>query len=187
MKYLIVGLGNPGSEYINTRHNIGFMVLDALAGASNAVFKSERLADVCEIKHKGRVLILVKPNTFMNLSGKAVNYWLQEENIPLENLLVITDDIALPFGKIRIRPSGSDGGHNGLKNINETLGHNNYARMRFGIGADFNKGQQAQYVLSPFTLEQRLQLPQRIKFASDAVLSFAFAGLQNTMNAYNNN
>lgn len=186
MKYLIVGLGNPGSEYANTRHNIGFMVLDALAGASNAVFKNERLADVCEIKHKGRTLFLVKPTTYMNLSGKAVNYWLQEEKIPVENLLVITDDIALPFGKIRIRPAGSDGGHNGLKNINEILGHNNYARMRFGIGADFAKGKQADYVLSPFDLEQRLRLPQQIKVAAAAVLSFAFAGLQNTMNEFNN-
>jgi len=186
MKYLIVGLGNIGSEYDNTRHNIGFSVLDALAKASGAVFSSDRLAHVCEIRHKGRTLVLVKPTTFMNLSGKAVNYWMQQHKIPKENLLVVTDDLALPFGKIRIRPSGSDGGHNGLKDINATLGHQDYARMRFGISSEFSKGHQVNYVLGKWTDEEQTQLEPRIKLACDAILSFATAGLGLTMTGFNN-
>lgn len=140
MKYLIVGLGNIGAEYAETRHNIGFKVLDALAEASSAVFSSARYGAVAECRHRGRQLILLKPSTYMNLSGKAVRYWLDAEKIPIENLLVIVDDIALPFGQLRMRTKGSDGGHNGLKNINELLGHNNYSRIRFGIGGDFPQG-----------------------------------------------
>ena len=137
MKYLIIGLGNPGAEYENTRHNIGFKVLDALVSASNTSFTTDRYADVAEIKFRGRNLVLIKPNTFMNLSGKAVNYWMQNTKIDIENMLVITDDISLPFGVLRMRKKGSDGGHNGLKDINSVIGDNNYARLRFGVGNDF--------------------------------------------------
>ena len=147
MKYLIVGLGNIGAEYAGTRHNIGFKVLDALAEASNAVFTTARYGDVAELKHKGRTLILLKPSTYMNLSGKAVRYWMEAEKIAPENLLVVSDDIALPFGTLRMRPRGSAGGHNGLKNIAELLGTEDYARMRFGVGGDFPKGHQVDYVL----------------------------------------
>jgi PTH1 family peptidyl-tRNA hydrolase len=186
MKYLIAGLGNIGADYAHTRHNIGFDVLDALSGASNTFFKPGRLADVAEVRHKGRKLILIKPATFMNLSGKAVNYWLREENIPIENLLVVVDDLALPFGTLRLRPNGSDAGHNGLKNINEILGHQNYARLRFGIGNDFPKGQQVDFVLGKWSEEEQKNLEPRIKQANHIILSFATAGLGNTMAAFNN-
>jgi peptidyl-tRNA hydrolase, PTH1 family len=186
MKYLIVGLGNPGSEYSETRHNIGFKTLDALAGASNVVFTPSRLVDVAEVKHKGRTLILIKPTTFMNLSGKAVNYWLQEEKIPLERMMVITDDLALPFGKIRIRAKGSHGGHNGLRNIEEILGTQAYARMRFGVGNDFDQGQQVQYVLSPWNQDEVAALDERLNLAKEALLAFSTAGLARTMSDYNN-
>ena len=146
MKYLIAGLGNIGSEYKNTRHNIGFQILDALAGASNIGFKDKRYGFVAEYKFKARTFILLRPTTFMNLSGRAVNYWLQKEKIPFENLLVLVDDIALPFGTIRVRGKGNDGGHNGLSNINQVLGRNDYARLRFGIGDHFHKGFQVDYV-----------------------------------------
>ncbi|PIY03692.1 MAG: aminoacyl-tRNA hydrolase, partial [Bacteroidetes bacterium CG_4_10_14_3_um_filter_31_20] len=158
MKYLIAGLGNIGSEYSDTRHNIGFMVLDALAKTSNAVFETNRLCFNVKIKHKGRTIILIKPTTYMNLSGKAIKYWLEKEKISQEKLLVVLDDIALPFGTVRIKPNGSNGGHNGLKSIDEMLGNNNYARMRFGVGNDFSKGRQADYVLSNFTTEEKKQL-----------------------------
>ncbi|MFZ5553983.1 MAG: aminoacyl-tRNA hydrolase [Bacteroidota bacterium] len=186
MNFLIVGLGNIGSEYENTRHNIGFTVLDVLAKASNAVFTQDRHAFVSEIKHKGKKLVLVKPTTFMNLSGKAVSYWLQHEKIPIENLLVITDDLALPFGKVRLRPSGSDGGHNGIRNINETLGHDKYARLRFGIGNEFPRGGQVDFVLSPWAEEEQKALEPRVALACDIVKSFCTAGLQRTMSDYNN-
>ncbi|MDA9267749.1 aminoacyl-tRNA hydrolase [Salibacteraceae bacterium] len=186
MKYLIVGLGNPGSEYSETRHNIGFKTLDALAGASNVVFTPSRLVDVAEVKHKGRTLILIKPTTFMNLSGKAVNYWLQEEKIPLERMMVITDDLALPFGKIRIRAKGSHGGHNGLRNIEEVLGTQAYTRMRFGVGNDFGQGQQVQYVLSPWNQDEVAALDERLNLAKEALLAFSTAGLARTMSDYNN-
>jgi len=186
MKYLIVGLGNPGSEYSETRHNIGFKTLDALAKASNVVFTHGRYADVAEIKHKGRTLILIKPMTFMNLSGKAVNYWLKEEKIPIERCMIITDDIALPFGKIRIRATGSAGGHNGLRNITEILGSQAYPRLRFGVGSDFGRGQQVQYVLANWTSEEESQLAERIDKVNEAVLSFAAIGLERTMNFFNN-
>lgn len=187
MKYLIVGLGNPGEEYTNTRHNIGFKALDALASASNVVFSPGRYGDTTELKHKGRTLILVKPMTFMNLSGKAVNYYMQKEKIPADRILIITDDIALPFGKIRIRAKGSDGGHNGLKNIQDLLGTNKYPRMRFGVGDDFPKGTQVNYVLSNWSPEEEIALSERLTKVSEAILSFPSIGLERTMNFFNNN
>lgn len=185
MKYLIVGLGNIGAEYAETRHNIGFKVLDALAEASSAVFSTARYGAVAECRHRGRQLILLKPSTYMNLSGKAVRYWLDAEKIPIENLLVIVDDIALPFGQLRMRTKGSDGGHNGLKNINELLGHNNYARIRFGIGGDFPQGFQVDYVLGKWTDEERKTMPERVGVAVDAIRSFVSVGAAMTMNTYN--
>lgn len=187
MKYLIAGLGNVGSEYAETRHNIGFMVLDAFAKASNAVFESNRLAFTTKLKFKGKTFILIKPTTFMNLSGKAVLYWLNKENILPENLLVVLDDIALPFGTIRIKPNGNNGGHNGLKNIDETLGHNNYARMRFGVGNNFNKGKQANYVLSEFSKEEKIDIIPCIDKMTKAIVNFGLTGIQDTMNHYNGN
>ena len=165
MKYLIIGLGNPGAEYENTRHNIGFKVLDKLVSASNTSFTTDRYADVAELKFKGRKLVLIKPNTFMNLSGKAVNYWMQQSKIEATNILVVTDDISLPFGVLRMRKKGSDGGHNGLKDINSVIGNNNYARLRFGIGNDFTRGKQADYVLSNFTDEDNESIEERIDLA----------------------
>jgi PTH1 family peptidyl-tRNA hydrolase len=185
LKYLIVGLGNPGTEYAETRHNIGFKVLDALAEASNLVFKNNRLANVAEWKFKGRIFILIKPTTYMNLSGKAVNYWLQAEKIPIENLLVIVDDLALPFGTIRIKTEGSDGGHNGLSDISEVLGHSNYNRMRFGIGNNFSAGRQVDYVLGKWNEDELMFLPERINQICEAVKSFGSIGIQRTMNIYN--
>lgn len=186
MKYLIVGLGNIGAEYENTRHNIGFTVLDALAKASNIFFTEGRHAHVAELKFKGRTIVLVKPTTFMNLSGKAVNYWLQQHSIPVENMLVITDDLSLPFGKIRLRPSGSDGGHNGLKDIIAVLGHNNFARLRFGIGSEFSKGHQSNYVLGKWSTEEEKALQLRIELCAEIIKGFTTAGLQRTMNDFNN-
>ena len=185
MKFLIVGLGNIGAEYTNTRHNIGFMVLDSLANTKEAKFETKRYADISEIRHKGKSIYLIKPSTYMNLSGKAVNYWLQELKVSQENLLVITDDIALPFGKIRLRPKGSDGGHNGLKHINETLQSENYARMRIGVGNDFPKGFQAEYVLSPFDAAQEEKLPELLEESQKAVLSFCLEGISIAMNRHN--
>ena len=186
MKYLIAGLGNIGDEYRDTRHNIGFMILDVLAGASNAVFMQGRYACFTEIRHRGRQLILIKPTTYMNLSGKAVNYWLQTENIPVENLMIVLDDIALPFGKIRIRATGSDGGHNGLKHISHTLGHSDYIRLRFGIGGIFPEGGQVDYVLSSWTYEEKKLLPERTSLAAEAIKSFSTIGIERTMNFFNN-
>lgn len=185
MKYLIAGLGNIGSEYSNTRHNIGFMVLDALAKASNISFNDARYGSVAEVKHKGRTFILLKPSTYMNLSGKALSYWLQKEKIPLENLLVIVDDIALPLCTLRLRAAGSDGGHNGLKSIDEVLGTKDYARLRFGIGGDFPKGYQVDYVLGQWTDEETKQLPESMKAASDIIFSFGTIGIERTMNFFN--
>jgi PTH1 family peptidyl-tRNA hydrolase len=185
MKFLIVGLGNIGSEYAETRHNIGFKVLDALAGASNLFFKTDRYGDVCELKHKGRTFILLKPSTYMNLSGNAVRYWLQQEKIPVENMLVVTDDLALPFGKLRMRGQGSDGGHNGLKHINEILKTTQYARLRFGISAEFSKGQQVDYVLGVWNELEKETLQEHIDRSAKAVLSFGLIGLARTMNEVN--
>jgi len=185
MKYLIVGLGNIGAEYAETRHNIGFKVLDALAGASNAFFTTARYGDAAELRHKGRTLVLLKPSTYMNLSGKAVRYWLDAEKIARENLLVVSDDIALPFGTLRMRQKGSAGGHNGLKNIVELLGSEEFARMRFGVGGDFPRGHQVDYVLGEWTPEEREALPERLEIFGDAILSFATIGVERTMNLFN--
>lgn len=184
-KFLIVGLGNIGEEYAETRHNIGFKILDYLAQESKIKFSSNRLADKAELKHKGKTLILIKPSTFMNLSGKAVNYWLNTEKINIENMLVLVDELALPFGKIRIGPKGSNGGHNGLKHIEEVLGTVNYPRLRFGIGNEFNKGSQINYVLGKWNEEELKTLDQRIKICTDAILSFSFIGLERCMNEFN--
>lgn len=186
MKYLIVGLGNIGSEYRNTRHNIGFKVLDAFAEASNIIFSTQRYGDVAQVRVKNKVLFLLKPSTYMNLSGEAVRYWMNKENIPLENVLVIVDDLALPFGAIRIKGKGSDGGHNGLKNIAALVGGQNYARLRFGIGNDFPKGAQVDYVLGNFTEEQEKALPERAKVAIDAIKAFCLSGLTFAMNNFSN-
>ena len=185
MKYLIVGLGNIGAEYADTRHNAGFDVLDALAGASNISFAAARYGAVAELKYKGRTLVLLKPSTYMNLSGKAVRYWMDAGKIAPENLLVVSDDIALPFGTLRMRTKGSSGGHNGLKNISELLGREDYARIRFGIGGNFARGQQIDYVLGTWTDEERKLLPERLKVFGDAVLSFAAIGAERTMNLFN--
>ena len=185
MKYLIAGLGNIGQEYENTRHNVGFMILDALASASNIVFKDKRYGFVSELKYKSRSIILLKPSTFMNLSGKAVNYWLQKEKIPLENLLVLVDDIALKFGQLRLRQKGSPGGHNGLTNICDMLGTHDYARLRFGIGDNFPKGYQVDYVLSEWSADEKKLLPEKLETCSEIVKSFCTIGIERTMNFYN--
>ncbi len=185
MKYLIVGLGNIGPEYHETRHNIGFMVLDALAKASNIVFSDKRYGFVANMSLKGRQIILLKPSTFMNLSGNAVRYYMQKEKIPLENVLIIADDLALPFGTLRLKPRGSDAGHNGLAHIASTLGTQNYARLRFGIGNDFPRGYQVQYVLSPFDEEDWKTMPERLETAGEIIKSFCLAGVDITMNKYN--
>lgn len=186
MKYLIVGLGNIGPEYRNTRHNIGFKVLDAFAEVSNISFSTQRYGDIAQVRVKNKVLVLLKPSTYMNLSGEAVRYWMNKENIPLENVLVIVDDIALPFGAIRIKGKGSDGGHNGLKNIAAMIGTQNYARIRFGLGNDFPKGAQIDYVLGNFTEEQEKLMPERLKVAIDAIKAFCLSGLTFAMNNYSN-
>lgn len=185
MKYLIVGLGNIGPEYQDTRHNIGFSVLDAFAKASNAVFEDMRYGAVCEVKVKGRTLVLLKPNTYMNLSGKAVNYWMQKEKIALGDLLVVVDDLALPFGTLRLRAQGSDGGHNGLKNINLLLGSNAYARLRYGIGNGFSKGQQIDYVLGTWDDTEYEELPALLARGGEIITSFVLQGIARTMNTFN--
>ena len=184
--FLVVGLGNIGAEYANTRHNMGFMVLDAWAQASNAVFETGRYASTAEVSFKGRKFILIKPSTYMNLSGNAVRYWINEKKIRPENLLVVVDDLSLPFGKIRIKPSGSEGGHNGLKSITSVLGTQEYARLRFGIGNDFPRGGQVNWVLGEFPPEQLEHLNERINIACEAIKSFCLAGMQFTMNNFNN-
>lgn len=186
MKYLVVGLGNIGSEYKNTRHNIGFMVLDALAKAANTFFEPNKLGDTASFKYKARTFILLKPSTYMNLSGKAVNYYLQKEKIKTENLLIITDDIALPFGTLRLKGKGSDGGHNGLRNIIEALGNANFSRLRFGVGSEFVKGKQINHVLGNFADEETSLLPERLLQTTEIIKSFATIGLSRTMSAYNN-
>lgn len=185
MKYLVAGLGNIGSEYENTRHNIGFKILDAFAEASNISFGPDRYGDTAIAKHKGRSLVLLKPSTFMNLSGKAVSYWLQKEKIPIEKLLVITDDLALPFGTLRLKKKGSDGGHNGLKNIQELLGTTNYPRLRFGIGDEFSKGQQVNYVLSNWDEEESKKLDERISKCCEIIQAFATIGAERAMSTFN--
>lgn len=184
-KFLIVGLGNIGAEYVNTRHNIGFKVLDFLAKKEALTFETVKLGTLAEYKFKGRTFLLLKPNTYMNLSGKAIKFWMDKENIPLENILVITDDLNLSFGTIRIKPKGSDGGHNGLKNTNLVLNTQNYARFRFGISDEFKKGQQVDYVLGEWDDTEKTALPERLELASEIIKSFGTAGLENTMNTFN--
>lgn len=184
-KYLIVGLGNIGAEYIHTRHNIGFKIVDYFARKNEAAFETVKLGTLANFSSKGRQILLLKPNTYMNLSGKAVQYWMQKEHIVPENILVITDDLNLSFGTIRIKPKGSDGGHNGLKNINFVLNSNEYPRFRFGISDAFKKGQQVNYVLGEWDTEEQEKLKERLEITSEIILSFAMAGLETTMNLYN--
>lgn len=185
MKYLITGLGNIGPDYVNTRHNIGFDVLDALAEASNISFNDKRYGYIAELKYKSRILILLKPSTYVNRSGLAINYWLKKEKIPVEKLLVIADDLALPFGSLRLRPKGGDGGHNGLNNIIQILGTQNFSRLRFGIGDDFSRGQQVDYVLGKWDEKEKKELPDLIGQSCDIVKSYATIGLEFTMNQFN--
>ena len=184
-KFLIVGLGNIGAEYINTRHNIGFKVVDYFAKKKSIVFETVKFGSMAQYRNKGKFFFLLKPNTYMNLSGKAVHYWMGQEKIPIENILVITDDLNLSFGTIRIKPKGSDGGHNGLKNINLLLNTQNYARFRFGISDEFKKGQQVNYVLGEWNAYELEKLTERLETASEAILSFGLNGLENTMTTYN--
>lgn len=185
MNYLIVGLGNIGYEYIDTRHNIGFSVLDAFAKASNIVFTTKRYGDVAEVRYKGQSFTLLKPSTYMNLSGKAVNYWLQQTKIPLENLLVISDDMALPVGHLRLRKKGSDGGHNGLANISEMIGTENYSRLRIGIGSHLGFGNQVDFVLGKWTPEEKEEIVPAIDNAVECIKSFGTIGVDRTMNVFN--
>jgi aminoacyl-tRNA hydrolase len=185
MNFLIVGLGNIGSEYAQTRHNIGFRVLDALAKASNLVFEDKRYGAVTTLKVKNQTLTLLKPSTYMNLSGNAVRYWMNEKKIPLENILVVVDDLSLPFGQLRMRPGGSEAGHNGLKHISSVLGTQQYARLRFGIGNDFPRGGQVDFVLGEFTEEDLKTMDERLELAGEMVKSFALSGIQFTMNHFN--
>lgn len=186
MKYLLIGLGNPGPEYVNTRHNIGFNVLDALTRASSVVFAPGRYADVAEVRHKGRTLVCLKPQTFMNLSGKAVRYWMDQENVPAERILVITDDLALPFGRIRLRAGGGAGGHNGLTSIIELIGTESFPRLRFGIGSDFARGRQSDHVLGRWSAEEEKTLDERVEIARQAVLDLALMGIGHAMSHFNN-
>lgn len=184
-KYLIVGLGNIGAEYVNTRHNVGFKVLDYVAQKESLSFETAKLGTMTEYSIKGRKLILLKPNTYMNLSGKAVQHWMAKENIAKENVLVITDDLNLPFGAIRIKTKGSDGGHNGLKDIQRILTTSEYPRFRFGISDEFKKGQQVDYVLGEWSEAEKNKLPERFEMAKQIIESFVLAGLANTMNSFN--
>ncbi|WP_121667281.1 aminoacyl-tRNA hydrolase [Mesonia aquimarina] len=184
-KFLVVGLGNIGPKYHNTRHNIGFKILDYLAEKETLTFETVKLGDRTEYKYKGRTFILLKPSTFMNLSGKAVNYWLTKEKISLENLLIITDDLNLPFGTIRLKTKGSDGGHNGLKDIQQQLNTNKYNRFRFGISDEFSKGNQINYVLGEWSEDEKKQMPERLDKAVELIKSFGTAGISNTMNSFN--
>lgn len=185
MKYLIVGLGNPGVKYENTRHNVGFKVLDELVKDSNHQFEVDKLGDIARFKFKGRTLVLLKPSTFMNLSGKALNYWMKKEKIPIERVLVIVDDIALPFGKIRLKPKGSDAGHNGLKDIASVLNTTKYPRLKFGIGNDFPRGRQVEYVLGEWSNKEQKELPLLLNKATEFIKSFATIGIERTMNSLN--
>lgn len=185
MKYLIVGLGNIGTEYANTRHNIGFMMIDAFAQSKNAEWQDKRYGFVAKCRVKSAEMVLLKPSTFMNLSGNAVRYWLQQEKIPIENMLVLVDDLNLPFGSIRIRKQGSNGGHNGLGNIQSVLGTDAYARVRFGIGNEYTRGGQINFVLGQWTPEEEHQLEDRLKIVSELIPSFCLQGVDRTMNLFN--
>nr|WP_139226577.1 aminoacyl-tRNA hydrolase [Zhouia amylolytica] len=184
-KFLIVGLGNIGAEYADTRHNIGFKVLDYFAEKESLKFETKRLGDLTSFKFKGRTFVFLKPNTYMNLSGKAVRYWMNTEKIPIENILVITDDINLDFGTIRVKGKGSDGGHNGLKNIQQELNTNKYPRFRFGIGDSFSKGKQVDYVLGEWSDDELSKMPERLEKSYELIKSFGTAGMNNTMNTFN--
>lgn len=184
-KLLVVGLGNIGSEYAETRHNIGFKVLDFLAEQEGFAFESAKLGAVATFKHKGKSILCLKPSTYMNLSGKAIKYWMEKEKISLENLLVVTDDINLPFGTIRLKTQGSDGGHNGLKDVQNSLRTAQYSRFRFGVGSEFGKGRQVEYVLGTWNEEETKALPERLQKSADLIRSFAFSGVKNTMNVFN--
>jgi PTH1 family peptidyl-tRNA hydrolase len=186
MKYLIAGLGNIGEEYKHTRHNIGFDVADAFVAKHGGVFRNDRLADVAECKWKGKVFVVIKPTTYMNLSGKAVKYWMDKEKVPLENLLVIMDELALPLNVLRLRPGGSDAGHNGLKSIQELLGSNQYPRLRFGIGNNFPKGRQVEYVLGRWTAKEEPVVRLKIEKSVEIIEAIASIGIERTMNNYNN-
>jgi len=185
MKYLIAGLGNFGIDYVNTRHNIGFDVVEKLAADKNVVFTSGRYADVAEFKFKGKTFLLIKPTTYMNLSGKAVKYWMDKENIPLENIVVVTDDLNLPLSKLRIRKNGSDGGHNGLKNIQEILQTNQYIRLRFGVGNNFPSGRQVDFVLGKWEKEEQPAVTETVTKAAEAVVSIIMEGVERAMNKFN--
>ncbi len=185
MKYLIVGLGNIGSEYDDTRHNIGFNVLDELAKQENLTFDNVRYGAVSQLKFKGKTLVLLKPSTYMNLSGKSIRYWMQQEKIKPENLLVVVDDLAIPFGAVRMRQKGSDAGHNGLKNIQEIFGHNNYSRIRFGIGNNYSRGKQIDYVLGKWSKDELPMLPELIDHAIEMIKGFVTIGAARTMSQYN--
>lgn len=184
-KYLIVGLGNIGENYVGTRHNIGFQVLNALAKEEDFSFEEARLGAIAQFKYKGKSVLCLKPSTYMNLSGRALKYWMDQENIAIENVLVITDDINLPFGTLRLKAKGSDGGHNGLKDIQNTLQTTKYHRFRFGVGAEFSKGKQIDYVLGQWNLEENNALSERLERSTQLIRSFIFAGPKNTMNTFN--
>lgn len=186
MKVLVVGLGNPGPEYVGTRHNVGFTILDTLSRLYEAPFTVERLADRAQFRHKGRTYVLIKPSTYMNLSGKAVRYWMSQEELSPEKTLVVADDLALPFGKVRIRGSGGAGGHNGLTSIIGILGTQDFPRLRFGIGSDFSRGRQSEYVLGPWNDDEREALPERTGVAGKAIVQFGLLGLSQTMSHFNN-
>ena len=185
MKYLIVGIGNKGEEYAETRHNIGFKVAEKIAEKLEVPFKSSNFGLLAEGKYKGRKVLILKPDTYVNLSGNAVKFWMQKENIPLENILIVADDLALPFGSLRMKMKGSHGGHNGLRNIEVVLNTNLYTRLRFGIAAEFKEGQQVDYVLGEWNAAEKEKLSERIEKFSQAALSFVFAGIQNTMTGFN--
>ena len=184
-KFLVVGLGNIGAEYSETRHNIGFKVLDAFAKKEELTFEASKLGAVTSYKIKGRTILFLKPSTYMNLSGKAIRYWMEKEKIPLENLLVITDDINLPFGSIRVKTKGSDGGHNGLKDIIKVLGNANFARLRFGVGSDFVQGKQINHVLGDFAPEEQSEMPERLEKCTQMIKAFGTIGLGRTMSDFN--
>ncbi len=184
-KFLIIGLGNIGSEYVETRHNIGFKVLDAFTSNEDAKFESARLGDITMVKIKGRNLLCLKPSTYMNLSGKALKYWMEKEKVPLQNVLVITDDINLPFGTLRLKTKGSDGGHNGLKDIQNVLQTTKYSRLRFGVGSDFGKGRQVDYVLGKWSEIEKEQLEERLNKSCELIRSFVLSGVSITMNDFN--
>ncbi|MGB5204376.1 aminoacyl-tRNA hydrolase [Eudoraea sp.] len=185
-KYLLIGLGNIGDEYADTRHNIGFQVLNKLSEKQKFSFETQKLGDLGSFKIKGRSVLCLKPSTYMNLSGKSVKYWMEKEKIPLENILVITDDLNLPFGTLRLKTKGSDGGHNGLKDIQNSLQTVNYNRLRIGVGSEFNKGRQVDYVLGKWNDEEKQALPERLERAAELIASFVLAGVKITMNEYNN-